>query len=434
MKRDLRAQLNRLGVNKGARNLRPKRPLVSPELQPFERVSSAQAQDETTLEEVFPHGRLESVGSQACFITEKVYPLPHQHGLYPLGALLEHAPQTAAHFTGDTRLHDLSFDDFLFIDTETTGLGGAGTLAFMVGVAYFEREALVVRQYFLRDHADEGAMLPLLAELVGEKPAVISFNGRSFDLPLLDTRFLMNRLDLPHGDLVQMPHLDLLHPARRIWRQRLESCRLSSLEENVLGIQRTHEDVPGSLIPYLYNQYLREGDIRPLRRVFYHNQLDMLSMVTLTTRLLQLFTEPSADDHPLELLGLGRWQFDLGLHEQSEQTLQLARERTLRVDEEQLILRQLAQQLKKNGRRAEAVPLWEQIALYSEEQVDAHVELAKFYEWHEIDLPRALNWAEQAAGLLTMYAPYERIQRQELKKRVSRLQEKLLRRSGSGES
>ncbi|MCB0037977.1 MAG: ribonuclease H-like domain-containing protein, partial [Anaerolineales bacterium] len=370
-------------------------PFTSPAAEP----SSPPAPTEK-LEELFPGGRLETYEKQACFVVDRVYPLPHQHGLYPVGQLLDHAPQTAVPFIQDERLHELTFRDFLFIDTETTGLGGAGTLAFMVGVAYFEQDALVVRQYFLRDHADEAAMLPLLAQLLEEKSAVITFNGRSFDLPLLDNRYLMNRFDLPQGELRQRPHIDLLHPARRIWRQRLDSCSLSSLETHILGVQRTHEDVPGSLIPYLYNTYLREGDIRPLLRVFYHNQLDMLSMVTLTTRLLQLFDRPQEDEHHLDLLGLGRWQFDLGLVETAEQTLHLAKQRTLPVEDEQKILWQLATLLKKHNRRTEAVSLWEQIAIYSEENVDAHIELAKYYEWHETDLAQAINWTQQAIGLL----------------------------------
>lgn len=420
MKRNLQAQLRRLGVTKGAGHLKPRNPFTSPTAES----PSLPPANAEKLEELLPGGRLEEVDRQACFVVDRVYPLPHQHGLYPVGQLLDHSPQTAVPFIQDERLHDLTFRDFLFIDTETTGLGGAGTLAFMVGVAYFEQDALVVRQYFLRDHADEAAMLPLLAQLLEEKTAVITFNGRSFDLPLLDNRYLMNRFDLPQGELRQRPHIDLLHPARRIWRQRLDSCSLSSLETHILDVRRTHEDVPGSLIPYLYNTYLREGDIRPLLRVFYHNQLDMLSMVTLTTRLLRLFDQPQNDEHHLDLLGLGRWQFDLGLVETAEQTLHLAQKRTIPIEDEQKILWQLVTLLKKHNRRAEAVPFWEQIAIYSQENVDAHIELAKYYEWHEPDLARALNWTQQAIGLIDRYAPYERIVKQELVHRLNRLREK----------
>lgn len=420
MRRNLRSQLRNLGVTKGARHLQPTRPFTPPPAEP----DPLPADDNLDLQQLIPGGRLEEYESQACFVVERVYPLPHQHGLYKLGELLAHTPHTAVPFIKDERLSNLTFHDFLFIDTETTGLGGAGTIAFMVGAAYFTSEALVVRQYFLRDHGDEAAMLPLLRELLHSKTAVITFNGRSFDLPLLDNRFLMNRLTLPQGDLTTMPHIDLLHPARRVWRQRLDSCRLSSLEQHILGVRRTHEDVPGSLIPYLYNTYLREGDMRPLLRVFYHNQLDMLSMVTLTTRLLRLFDRPEAHDHHLDLLGLSRWQFDLGLLETAEQTVALARERTLPIEDEQQILWHLATMLKKSGRQSEAVSLWEQIAIYSQENVAAHIELAKYHEWHKPNLDQAINWTQQALGLLDRYAPYERILKQELQHRLQRLRKK----------
>ena len=175
-----------------------------------------------------------------CFVLDHVYRLDYQHGDDRLVDLLQFSPAAAAPFVQDARLAAHDFRDFLFLDTETTGLAGAGTLAFMVGVGFFEPsphgERFVVRQYFLRDHGDEPALLLLLDELLAEKAGLVTFNGRSFDVPLLEGRFIMNRMPT---DLRDRPHLDLLHPARRLWRHRLGSCALGSLEGSLLGLRRT---------------------------------------------------------------------------------------------------------------------------------------------------------------------------------------------------
>ncbi|MCA9979852.1 MAG: ribonuclease H-like domain-containing protein [Anaerolineales bacterium] len=417
MNEDLHARLRRLGVTKGTQNL----PTPAPSPRRTQPQSNAPA-----LEKLLPHGRLETHHASQCFVVERVYPLHHRHGRYPLGALAAQALPTAALFCQDDRLQDIDLQQLLFIDTETTGLGGAGTLAFMVGTAYFEREALVVRQFFLRDHADEAAMLPLLAEMVATRPGLVTFNGRSFDLPLLDNRYFMNRLAPPHGDLVSQPHIDLLPPARRIWRSRLTSCSLSSLEQNLLEIKRTHEDVPGWAIPSLYNDYLRSGDARPLLGVFYHNHQDMLSMVTLLTQVLHLFAEPTLG-HPLDVVGLATWHLKLGQADTAEQLLRLAQE-LAEGEAATAVLPPLAALLKKQNRRAEAVALWEQMVRDNPAEIDAVVELAKYAEWHAPDAPQvaqALIWTEVALARAQTHQPYNRPLREALLHRQQRLARKL---------
>jgi tetratricopeptide (TPR) repeat protein len=280
----------------------------------------------------------------------------------------------------------------------------------------------VVRQYFLRDHGDEPAMLLLLDELLAGKAGLITFNGRSFDIPLLDTRFLMNRMPT---SIRQMPHIDLLPPARRLWRQRFGSCALGSLEESLLGLRRTHEDVPGFLIPGLYNAYLRHGDARELTRVFYHNQIDMVSMVTLTSRIMRLFAHADAADHPIDLYSLGKWQAALGETAVAEQMLKQAVQGDLPLETYHKALAELGALLKRHDRRAEAVPYWQQIAATSFGSVDAHVELAKFYEWHEPDLAAAIGWTEQALALCQNGSPSRAaLIRAELEHRLARLRRK----------
>jgi uncharacterized protein YprB with RNaseH-like and TPR domain len=427
----LSAKLRRLGVSKGVRDLKPapkplpnsaQRPLSPPFSSPFEEgFDPPQA-----IEHLLPGIRREETAEGACYVLDKVYPLSYQHGQDVLQELLALSPAPAAVFTKDPRLETLHFRDFLFLDTETTGLAGAGTLAFMVGAAFFERgtagDVFVVRQYFLRDHGDEPAMLLLLEELLAEKAGLITFNGRSFDIPLLDTRFLMNRM---RSDIRDKPHIDLLPPARRLWRQRLGSCALGSLEETLLGLRRTHEDVPGFLIPSLYNAYLRHGDARELSRVFYHNQIDMVSMVTLASRIMRQFAFATVSDHPIDLYSLGKWQSALGDLPTSEQTLKQAVQGDLPLDAFHQALAELAALLKRQDRRAEAVSYWQQIAATSFDDIGAHLELAMHYEWQEQDIAAATIWTERALALSQSWSPSRAaLVQADLEHRLSRLQRK----------
>lgn len=424
---ELSARLRRLGVTKGPRNLKPalkpapaERPLPAPPLTPSYEEGFDAPQP---IDSLLPGIHREETAEGACYVLDKVYPLSYQHGQDRLQDLLSFSPAPAVRFTGDARLESAQFRDFLFIDTETTGLAGAGTLAFMVGAAFFEQGAagdvFVVRQYFLRDHGDEPAMLLLLDELLAQKAGLISFNGRSFDIPLLDNRFLMNRM---RTGLREKPHIDLLPPSRRLWRQRLGSCALGSLEETLLGLRRSHEDVPGWLIPSLYNAYLRHGDARELTRVFYHNQLDMVSMVTLASRVIRQFAHADPGDHPIDLVSLGKWQAALGETEAAEQTLRQAVTADLPLQVYHQALAELASLLKQQARRAEAVPCWQQIAATSFDSMEAHIELAKYYEWHEPDLNAAIAWTEQALALSQSWPPSRaRLAQAELEHRLTRL-------------
>jgi uncharacterized protein len=408
-------KLRRLGVVKGARNLKP-----SPAPRP--RPQSLAPNPQSPTPPLMPGGHVEETAVGNCFVVDKVYPLHHRHGAAPLAALLDRSPAAAVPFCGEPRFEQCHFRDFLFIDTETTGLAGAGTIAFMVGVAFFEENAFVVRQYFLRDHGDEPAMLLLLNALLAAKAGIISFNGRSFDLPLLERRYLMNRLP---SDLLQQPHLDLLPPSRRLWRQRLGSCALSALEPQLLQVERTQADVPGWLIPSLYHQYLLSGHTDDMERVFYHNHIDMLSMVTLATQVMDHLEQVAPNPHPIDLYSLGKWQADLDLTETAETSLRQAAAADLPLDLYQQSLHRLALLLKRTERRAEAVPLWQQIAATSYDDISAHVELAKHYEWQEQDLVLAQQWTQAALDLIARWPQAQaRLVKDELRHRLERIQRK----------
>ncbi len=436
-KEDLQKKLRRLGVVRGAGQLKPPRklkpaPPVDEDLvRPFPSPPHFNADDEDIqpLETLLPGGEIVATADGECFVLDHVYTLDHQHGDDKLADLLNFSPAAAAPFVQDERLAQHDFRDFLFLDTETTGLAGAGTLAFMVGVGFFEPGAqgadrFVVRQYFLRDHGDEPALLLLLDELLAKKAGLVTFNGRSFDVPLLEGRFIMNRMPT---DLRERPHLDLLHPARRLWRHRLGSCALSSLEGSLLGLRRSQEDVPGWLIPSLYNHYLRSGDARELVRVFYHNEIDMVSMVTLAARVTRLLSQPDPADHPIDLFSLGKWQADLGLSTEAEQNLRLAAQGDLPLELYHANLHRLGLLLKRDGRYTEALPIWQQIAATSLDDVAAHVELAKYYEWQTQELSQARFWTEQALSLVASWGRHGQHHpvRAELEHRLNRLQDKL---------
>jgi uncharacterized protein YprB with RNaseH-like and TPR domain len=200
---------------------------------------------------------------------------------------------------------------WLFLDTETTGLaGGTGTYAFLVGLAWWDSAGLQLEQFFLRDFTDEHSMLTALSARLAERPVLVTFNGKSFDWPLLETRYRMTRsIRVPEP----AAHLDLLHPARQIWRLRLGSVRLADLERRVLGApssladwDRSH-DLRSEMIPHIYFDYLRGGPIAPLLDVFRHNQMDLRGLAAIAVRMAALLDAPeSADAPPLDLYGLSR--------------------------------------------------------------------------------------------------------------------------------
>jgi hypothetical protein len=196
-------------------------------------------------------------------------------------------------------------DGILFLDTETTGLaGGTGTYAFLVGAARLEGEGLVLSQYFMRDLDEEPALLAALAPLLQRASAVVTFNGSAFDVPLLETRFVLQRRRWPEA----MAQVDLMHPARRVWSGALDDCRLATLERRVLGVEREH-DVPGALIPQIYFEFLRRRTARPLGRVLAHNRQDVLALAGLLGWFAEALAGGRPDLRPAELAGLGRlWE------------------------------------------------------------------------------------------------------------------------------
>ncbi|MCC6174610.1 MAG: ribonuclease H-like domain-containing protein [Chloroflexi bacterium] len=328
----------------------------------------------------------------ACFVAERSFPLDYRHGAERLGGFYALDDRALGCLARSATLPPLDREAVLFLDTETTGLaGGTGTYAFLIGLGWFEAERFVVRQFFMRHHAEEPAMLALLNAAVARFEAIVSFNGKAFDVPLIVTRFTANR---QRSALRLGVHLDLLHPSRRIWRDRLESCTLGALERAVLGHQR-ERDVPSWMIPDLYFRYVRGESAGPMVRVFEHNLHDILSLVSLTCRLGRLLGAP-ADAAPEDVFAVGRIYEALGLTDDAcacyERTLDTSRSADLRAK----AAARLAALCKRTARHDRAVQLWRRLALLGLDDCTPLVELAKHYEHRARDFDAAIAVVEEA--------------------------------------
>lgn len=408
---DLRKRLERLGVGLGLSGLRP-RAAPEPSLAPAPRRESI---------EDWVSGRVVETAAGPCFLSETRYPLDHLHGRLTLGALLAHEPQALGALGGEMAAGAEDFSRLAFLDTETTGLaGGTGTYAFLVGVGTFEDGGFVLRQCFMRDVPEEAAALLVVREVLERSCGLVTFNGRAFDWPLLEARFTMNRQPTPP---VVPPHLDLLLPARRLWRRRLRSCALSSLEEHVLGVARSLADVPGWAIPGLYRDFLVYGRAEPLRRVFYHNAHDILSLATLAAHLCRAASEPlAALCHGEDLFSLARRHEAEGDAERAAELYRQCLRAQLSPQVRREATRCLALLYKRAGEAEAAVGLWQ--ALAERGDVEACVELAKHYEHRVRDLAQAKEMVLCALGLLGRQRYPDRRQLAALEHRLRRLERK----------
>lgn len=249
----------------------------------------------------FIPGEIRTRPEGTCFVTDEFFPFDSFFGFYPLERLARLNAREIAQTFG---LEEPENERILFIDTETTGIsGGTGTYAFQVGVGWIEDEGFRVLQYFMRDYDEEPAQMAALGEELSNCGLIVTYNGATFDLPLLRTRFLFNRVRIP---LEAIPHLDMLPVARRLWKPEFGGAKLSFLEEKVLGNVR-EGDVPGALIPTLYFHFLRGASPRTLAPVFYHNRMDIVALAALTERGFSCHADPSSIESPWEKFGVARF-------------------------------------------------------------------------------------------------------------------------------
>jgi uncharacterized protein YprB with RNaseH-like and TPR domain len=405
---DLRRRLYQLGITYGVRGLTE--PTGGPN---------------QSIEELVP-GHYVTTALGQCFVAETTYDTGHLHGSFPLSSLLSLDLTLLAHMGQMASFSQVDVQRVGFLDTETTGLsGGTGTMAFVVGIGRFAGERFVVQQYFLRDPGDEAAMIEALGEVLGKLEALVSFNGQAFDIPILENRFILARVPPP---IRRLRHLDLLHSSRRLWRYALPSCTLGTIEQQVLGVHREQADVPGGVIPYLYRDYLRTGDAREMKRVLYHNAIDVVSLVTLTSRICQVVSDPAsaAGVAGAELYGLGRWYESQGLKPRAELAFAAALERPMTQQLRGAALRSLAFLMKRSGRRAAAFSYWQQMVLETPQDILPYVELAKYFEWHVRDYTMAAEWAGFALARVDAWgkSPRRAAARRALQHRLARLERK----------
>jgi hypothetical protein len=358
----------------------------------------------------------------------------HRHGNFLLGNFLERNLEHLRYAARRKLAGKLLPQNLLFMDTETTGLaGGAGTMAFLVGIGYFNHDHFVIEQYFVRRFAEERAVLGQffnrLESTARAQGALVTFNGTCYDLPLLHNRAVLQRFShIPAVDA----HIDLLYPSRRLWRRHLPDCALKTLEGALAGVIR-QGDVPAYLIPEMYFHYLRTSDPTPLKDVFYHNQLDILSMVALLDVMLMLFSREGAGDYlPVDRLSMARMVEEVDREEMSPDFYDRLMEGSGGEEERKQLMLGKGRLHKRKRNFEEAVHLWEDALTCRGFSPEPYEELAKVYEHHLADLHKARNYTERAleqVSLMQQLHP-ERV-REQLKEnlmvRLRRLQRKLRR-------
>jgi hypothetical protein len=289
----------------------------------------------------------------------------------------------------------------LYLDTETTGLaGGTGTYVFLIGLATWTGRTLSVTQYFLGDLDGEAALLSAVAAAVADARQLVTFNGRTFDLPLLETRYLLARAPW-WGE--ELPHQDLYPIARALWQGRAADCRLTTLESALLGLERG-DDLPGALVPQVYFRYLRTRDTGALPRIFAHNRRDLVALAGLHARAAALLRGPDPKHDPLEWMGAGRW-LERREPDRSARFYEAAFRAGLPAALEARAAWRLGWLWRRAGRLAEARALWaEAVARAARPPIRLLVDLAKLHEHHGRDYGAALDATRAALAAAEAWA------------------------------
>ena len=354
-----------------------------------------------------PHGRH--------FETERLYERHRRHGSVDISNLAELPADLLGPLSGNESPPCPSAR-WAFLDTETTGLaGGSGTYAFLIGVGRITPEGFRVRQFFMRDLGEEASLLWSLTAHLEQFDVLVTYNGKTYDQPLLETRFRMARARPPFSRLA---HLDLLHGARRLWKLRLDSCRLVDLEQQILGVER-EGDLPGEMIPYVYFEYLRTQQAWRVVPIFHHNAVDILTTACLTAIVPFAYREPNTTlfVHGADHIGLARWFLRAEEHEQAVGLMRRAIDLGL---PDELLFRTLwdVAALERRLGRTEAslAVLTDLAASRNPFRVPALEALAKHYEHRERNYGMALEMISSARALADSDA---------LKKRQDRIERRL---------
>ncbi len=343
------------------------------------------------------------------FRAQRQYSGSALHGTVPVSALLGKDSSVLTILENNPALAQLDLRRTLFIDTETTGLsGGLGTCAFLIGIGYFQESSFQIDQYLMNDFNEELAMLQHISTFVQDYQAIVTYNGKSFDIPLLNSRHIYAGLRPPFEG---MHHIDLLHCVRRLWNHKLENCILTTAEFQLVSAAR-EGDVPGYLIPYTYFDYLRSRNPDPLKPVLYHNEKDILTMVTLLNKAIEVVEKPmELCTRSADLVRVGKLFEVAGRHDHAIHLYEthLTKNRDPASADQSELLFRLGFAYKTQGRRREAAAIWEKCISEQRYHPLPYIELAKHHEHSTRDLVRAkrlvdtalteLNSAEQVTAI-----------------------------------
>ena len=334
---------------------------------------------------------------------------------------LELTGETLALMSGKEIPPDLDPRRILYLDTETTGLGGSGTVAFLVGMGWLTDAGFEVHQFLMRDYPEEPYLLKHVAAGLDRFDVLCTFNGTTFDVPLLESRFLMNRMD---RGCLNLPHLDLLHMCRRLWKLRLGRCNLGRLEEVILGKPRV-DDLPGSEVPQRYFTYLKTKQFSLLEDILKHNAQDIASLCVLLNHMADLYLHPEKIRFSEDVYSMGRALERINRTENARHCYRLARRGRMGDSAGAA----LAMSYRRSGEREEAAEIWREMIREHRGGIVPYVELAKYEEHVQRNIPAALELTEKA--LLLASEPVLRESRtvqeskNELQYRRQRLMKKL---------
>jgi len=357
---------------------------------------------------------------------ENPYPLDVRYGKITISSGLDIKGDILSYLSNDAAFESLDLSTALFIDLETTGLsGGAGVLPFLVGLGYYRDDRFYVAQFFLGEPAEEERMIHELGLFFSQMnfQSVVSFNGKGFDLPLLETRFILHREPFL---LSELPHLDFLFSARSLWKHKHESCRLYNLAREVVEADRS-EDIPSAEIPGRYFQYLQTGNFDLIEPILYHNQEDILSLLGVVVVGALIFSEGKEKElaDAMDFFGAGKVMEKVGEVERSVHFFKRALDGELSDEVSLLTKKKLSYFFKRNQEWKKAVLLWKDIASSDVEtmnQLFSFRELAMYLEHKKKKFEEARHVTEEGiASSIGLSSYYE----EDFKHRLERLKRKI---------
>ncbi len=360
-------------------------------------------------------------------VFENSFQLGASYGQIPISMGLQIPADILGFLSRDAAFEGLDLSSAVFLDLETTGLaGGTGTVPFLVGLAYYRDERFKVTQFFLNEMAEEDRLVRELAQFVQDMgfKSIVTYNGKAFDLPLVETRFALHRMTCP---LRGLPHLDFLFSARSLWKHKYDSCRLFHLAQQIVQAERS-EDIPGAEIPLRYFQYIRSGDFSLIEPILYHNQEDLLSLLGVVVAGSVLVernreTAEKGEGDPMDLYGVAKLFERAGDAKTSAALLEKALDgrRGLTAEASQAARKKLSHHFKKSKNWDRALPFWQEMAAGEEVDCDCFRELAMYFEHMAKDYDEAIRVATEGLAVSKGKSPAAE---KDFEKRIARLRGK----------